>query len=55
MAGEGGMFGGASSVPQGAQHWLPALQTAANAPGAPPEFQNMLKLVVAQLQATSQE
>lgn len=36
-------------VPAQAQHWLPALQTAASAPGAPAEFQNMLKLVVANI------
>jgi hypothetical protein len=50
----GGPYSGASSVPAQAQHWLPALQTAASAPGAPAEFQNMLKLVVANIAATAQ-
>lgn len=55
MPGEGGgPYSGMPSVPSGAEHWLPALQTAASTPGAPPQFQNMLKLVVANLQATAQ-
>jgi hypothetical protein len=49
----GAPYSGAANVPSQAQHWLPALQTAADAPGAPAEFQNLLKLVVANIQAAA--
>lgn len=44
----------APDVPAGAQHWLPALQTAASAPGAPPEFVNLMKLITSQLGSTQE-
>ena len=44
----------APDVPAGAQHWLPALQTAASAPGAPPEFVNLMRLITSQLGSTQE-